>query len=850
MHSQSHFYLNAIWLLTVLGVTGKSTVATETNWALQEIREENVSQEEYIDDETFSVKEILFFFESRHAKLADQLKFFLKTKKDKATGLILEQAPNIIREYKEITETHGRQTGKQFLELIAVKFELERINEFRPKTRTAENREKFKNKIKQLVSQKFTLQLELEKAEFKLRKSELKDFELELQELEENREEIIDEQFNEILEELEEEEEEEEEESHLQENSPSKMKKPDVAPISVTLNDWKSAAKLDFQNQVLPLFQAACFDCHKQENNEADLDLESLLNHRPLVQNRRKWIHVYEQTRNHVMPPPDAERLIEADRRTLVAWIYNEIFNFDYSKVNHPGFEPTRRLSHHEYANTIRDLLNLNTDVFSKFPSDLSANRGFDNSSNSLFVQPLLMERYIQIAEYVADTAAKAFSENTNPGSPFFIDTSLLNPDPETYTAAFQKKLESFLPKAFRRSVTAEEILPYQKRFNTSYTKSGDFMASSKRVLQAILISPHFLLRVESHSPNKREYRINDSDLANRLSYFLWSSMPDNELFQLAQTGQLKSKTTLKHQLQKMLNHPKSSALGDIFASQWLGFQHLGTRIRADPIDNPWCTDSLMAAMKKESAMFFHSVVRENRPVRELLTADYTFVNEELAKHYRLTGIKGKHMRRVNAPRHRGGILGHASILAITSYPYQTSPVKRGTWVLTNLLGTPPPPPPPGASELEETIEHDDSLTFRQKLKRHSTNSKCSSCHSQIDPLGFGLENFDWFGRYRRSSRRVDSSGRLPDGTHFNGLDGLNRVLAEKQIDAIARNVVRKLLAFALARQLEYYDEKTVMHIMNKTKPKEYPLGDIILEIAASYPFLYKRNNDFKALVD
>lgn len=609
-------------------------------------------------------------------------------------------------------------------------------------------------------------------------------------------------------------------------------------PIQVTAQESAAAAKQDFQQIILPLFKKSCFDCHGMDNQEGGLNLESLLTDRPLVKNRSKWLNIYEQTRNHVMPPEDAAQPQAKERRNLVAWIHKEIFQFDYSKTNHPGNEPTRRLTHREYAHTIRDLFKTELDVFSKFPADMSATSGFDNSANSLFLQPLLMERYIQIAEQVAGHVVNLESARTDSPSNFlqFKPENGLNA-----SLAFRKNLQVFLPRAFRREVKEDEINDYLQLFEKHYSTSRNFVTSSQKVLQAILISPHFLFRIESSPRQDKDIRINDWELANRLSYFLWSSMPDDELFKCAKENKLHHPDILTQQVIRMLADPRSKALGDNFGGQWLGFQHLGTRIRADPIDNPWCTDSLMDAMKQETSMFVRSLIQNNRPARELLLADYTFVNEELARHYRIRGIKGREMRRVPATSQRGGLLGHASILAVTSYPYQTSPVKRGTWILTDLLGTPPPPPPAGASEFDESIEENDRLSFKQKLARHSNDTRCSSCHRQIDPLGFGMESFDWFGRYR--SRKIDNRGKLPSGTEFAGLQGLKKVLVQERLDDVAQNLVQKLLSFGLARQLEFYDQKTVQEILAKTKKNDFRLREIIIEIVNSYPFLNKRTN-------
>ena len=294
-----------------------------------------------------------------------------------------------------------------------------------------------------------------------------------------------------------------------------------------------------------------------------------------------------------------------------------------------------------------------------------------------------------------------------------------------------------------------------------------------------------------------------------------------------------------------MLVDQRANSLGDQFASQWLGYQHLGTRIRADPIDNPWCTDSLMDAMKAESSLFFVSLVRDDKAISDLLNARYTFVNQELARHYGISGVSGEHMRRIDleAGNPRGGLLGQGSILAVTSFPGRTSPVVRGRWILADLLGTPPPPPPPNVSELSERVAR-RSLTMRQKLEVHRDNPNCYACHSQIDPLGFGLENFDWFGRWKSTSRgkAIDASGQLPDGSTFKGPQMLREVLVATRLDDLTRQLTRKMLSYALGRQLEYFDEAEVRKIVSRVKEDGYRIRTLIQEIVFSYPFQFKQH--------
>ena len=370
---------------------------------------------------------------------------------------------------------------------------------------------------------------------------------------------------------------------------------------------------------------------------------------------------------------------------------------------------------------------------------------------------------------------------------------------------------------------------------------------------------------------------MSDWDLASRLSYFLWSSMPDDELRDLARRGDLSDPNVLAAQVDRMLADPRADTLGTSFAGQWLGFQHVGTRIWLDPIDNPWCTATLMTAMRDESSMFFMSLIRDNLPIRALLDADYTFVNEELATTlYGMEGITGDEMRRVPVTDpNRGGILGHGSILAVTSNYKDTSPVKRGHYVLDVLLGTPPPPPPPGAGVLSDEVADLRKLSFREKLEMHSSNETCRACHSRIDPIGFSLETFDYFGRwrdayhfrerveteeeadeirvvedtnvfeerrfYRNTYTPINTAGSLPDGSSFEGPVGLKRALLTERHDDLVRQTASRMLAYALGRQLEYYDEPAVRKIIAALEADDFRFRTLVHEIVASYPFQYKR---------
>ena len=508
-----------------------------------------------------------------------------------------------------------------------------------------------------------------------------------------------------------------------------------------------------------------CFRCHGEEKTKGGLNLVQLLTQRPLIKNREQWNHVVDLVSAGDMPPEDEAQPNAEERRAILRFLDLELNHFDFSKIDDPGFEKARRLTNQEYNNTVSDLFGKPLAPADRFPADLTGASGFENSANTLFLQASRMERYIAAAERIVESAFPAESwldeESVSFRRIFFVlpgDWRQGAEEAVETEAAAWLVLERFLLRAYRRPPTKEELSQAMKRFGeTLLPNSGvnGFVSAVKQVIQATLISPKFLLRIEQGKEGADPWRISDFELASRLSYFLWATMPDDELFELAFQAKLREPETLKAQVRRMLQSPKAETLGSVFAAQWLGFRFIGNRVRLDPIDNPWCTDSLMTAMRQESGLFFTSLIRENKTLDDMIAADYTYLNEELAREiYGIDTVKGSRMRKVRLSNpNRSGILTHGSLMAVTSNYKQTSPIKRGNWILETVLGRPLPPPPPNAGAFQEEVEENDSLTFRQKVELHSRDPSCRSCHSKIDPLGFSLENFDYFGRWRDSYR-------------------------------------------------------------------------------------------------
>jgi len=406
--------------------------------------------------------------------------------------------------------------------------------------------------------------------------------------------------------------------------------------------------------------------------------------------------------------------------------------------------------------------------------------------------------------------------------------------------------LSNFARRAYRRPVTDADLQIPLKLYREA--QGAGFEAGIERGLRALLISPEFLFRVEQDPPNiarNTAYRLMDLELASRLSFFLWSSVPDDELLNLAIGGRLKDPAVLEKQVSRMLSNARAEALVNNFADQWLYLRNLQSII-PDARAFPDFDDNLRQAMRRETELFFESIMRENRSVLDLLSANYTFVNERLAKHYGIPNVYDSYFRRVTFDRNsvRGGLLGQASILTVTSYADRTSPVIRGKWVLTNILGSPPPPPPGNVPPLKnDGAATGKALTMRERMAAHRVNQPCASCHRLMDPVGFALENYDAVGRWRTADQDtpIDASGNLPDGSQFVGVAGLRQALLSRP-ELFVTTLTEKLLTYSLGRGLESYDGAAVRKIVRNARNDDYRFSALILEIVNSTPFQMRRS--------
>jgi len=596
------------------------------------------------------------------------------------------------------------------------------------------------------------------------------------------------------------------------------------------------AAEAKFEGGAASVIASHCMECHGEKKQKGGVDFSQLKTTDAALKRWDVWRKVAEQVRAGEMPPEEEPPLKAGEKQALLDWIGE---SFDTSKHPHPGPPLMRQMTRAEYAQTMRDLLRINADPASQagMPNE-NVPRGFVNHAGGLTIEPSLMERYFEAADLGLDAL---FKDNG-------ARKSLLGTPDETAApaASARKILTAFLRRAFRRPVSANEAEPFARLADAALANGDPFDLALRKAMKPALVSQNFLLRMESSPAKPGEVaRISDHELAVRLSYFLWATMPDDELFAVADTGTLAQPEVLEKQVRRLLSDRKAETLTRHFLERWLQLYSIG---KALPSQNsfPTYTRSLRDAMERETRMFCDHIRKEDRSLLDLLDADYTFVNAELARHYGLPAPAGQEFIKVTLrpEDHRGGVVAMGSMLTMTSHTDRTKPTARGKWLLEVLLGTPPPPPPAAAGSFApQPKDKPAPANFREKLDQHAADANCVGCHRRVDPMGFALEEYDAVGAWRANAggQPLDNVGRLPGIGEFKGIEGLRKVLHEKQPQFV-RNVAARALSYALGRDADYYDEPALDQITAALAKNDHHFSTLILEVAKSFPFQHRKS--------
>lgn len=605
----------------------------------------------------------------------------------------------------------------------------------------------------------------------------------------------------------------------------------------------RAQALKTYKTQVSPFIADYCARCHGEKKRKGGVTFTYALRAPASASFKLLWKRASEQLSTRHMPPEDEDQPTDQERLQML----KGIAEMKHLSPRDPGLFVIRRLSKVEYGNTLHDLFGVDPRLAHDLPDEVLG-AGYTNT-----LSPLLMEQYLAVANEVLDQVIAP------PGAPPSAEQQrLFGPAPaagvDTKVAA-RKVARSLARLAYRRPPTDAEVDLLLRVFALASDHGKSYPESLRLMLKAVLVSPQFLFITPGAPENEGVANagaanivpLDDYQLASRLSYLLWSTTPDAELSALADAGQLHDPKVLAAQARRLMLDPRSRALFDGFGAQWLGLDKLAGK-EFDAARFPQMTGEMRAAMYDEARLFFESVVRENRSLTTFIDCDYAFVNGTLAPIYGLQAkITGPQMRKVQlADANRGGILTMPGVLAMSSFPNRTSAVNRGVWVLEQVLGEEIPPPPPDVPSLDKQ-DHKKiaTLTLRQRTEMHRANPVCANCHKILDPIGFGLENFDAIGRWRTvddSGGAIDATGELPGGHRFSTPKELKRIIAARK-DDFCHNLTGRLLAYALCRQLDGYDEVVVDQLTAAIAKDGYRMQSLVIGVVTSYPFTHRRIN-------
>lgn len=606
-----------------------------------------------------------------------------------------------------------------------------------------------------------------------------------------------------------------------------------------------ASAPDEFGKVITPFVAENCALCHNDKLKTAGLNLLGYTSTAAMLKDRAEWEKVVAKLQAGEMPPKGMPRPKPEDVKAVTSWLEDQFALADKNAKPDPGHLVAHRLNRAEYYNTIRDLLAVKFKPSSDFPADDSG-YGFDNIGDVLTVSPVLTEKYLAAAEQIAVQAIPATKAGETAEPESYKRIFICGDGPGAHTKECARTdLAHLAQLAYRRPVTTDEVKHLTRLVERAQHEGLPFDQAMRIGVEAILCSPNFLYRIE-RDPNPSDptpHAVGDYELASRLSYFLWSSMPDAELFQLAAEHRLNTPEVLHAQVLRMLKDPRSSALVDNFAAEWLEFRNLNL-IHPDKKRFPAYTPELRTDMVTETRLFVEGIIRDDRTILDFIDGSYSYLNEDLAKFYGIEGVTGNEFRRVSLDgTERSGVLTQASVLTVTSYPTRTSPVLRGKWILENFLNSPPPPPPPGVGSLD-TKGAAVTGTMRQQMEQHRKDPMCAGCHTRMDPLGFALENYNAIGQWRdkEGTFPIDASGSMPNGKKFNGSSELKAYLKSNP-QAFAACLTEKLMIYALGRGLEEYDRPAERQIVRNLSGQDYRFSALVLGIVDSMPFRMGRGD-------
>jgi mono/diheme cytochrome c family protein len=613
-----------------------------------------------------------------------------------------------------------------------------------------------------------------------------------------------------------------------------------TVPSVANAQPGKHEDPLSWDRNIKELYQRYCYRCHNEEQTRGDVNLAADTDPRLILQAREKWETALLMVEGEEMPPPDQGRIpSEEERKLMVRFLQETLTDLNCEEIKDPGPPPLRRLNRTEYDNVIQDLTGLTLSPAKDFPPDTSS-YGFDNIGPALTFTPLQVEQYHSAAQKVIRDVIDERDSNPKIYADMFGESE--NADIATAQAVIQQ----FADRAFRRPADNEYVDKLVAIYEQSRAAKEDHQTALGHAFTGILMAPQFLMRVEQNQPKAKEpYRVDDFELASRLSFFIWSRGPDAELLSLAGEQKLNDPEILKAQTLRMLADDRSRALVKNFFGQWLSLRELES-YQPDKDIFPEFDAQLRGDMQAEVEGLLQELIQADRPITDMIDSNYLYLNKRLADHYGIEGVNHDDVRRVEiSDRRRGGLLTSAAVLMLRSDPNRTNVPRRGNYIADRILGDAPPPPPPEIPPLED-VAGEEELPLRELLEKHRSSPACAGCHSKIDPLGFSLQNFDAIGRWRLADagKPIDSSGKMPDGTKFTGPAELKDVLLKRK-DAFVRTFAKNLLIYALGRGLETADDCVVHDIELAATDGEDRFSSIVLAIVNSRPFLYRRNPEY-----